>query len=231
MPSKARRKQYTEGKPLTSRHPTRNQDAMEPKLQVQLMLVYHLIYQEHQRRRRQRRWVRDVSCSLGQLPTGDAADVRSSGTGWAHRRAGGGGCGGDAAGGACVCTCGGRHQAVSCSLGQLPLWMMLMSAVVALAGQIAGQVAVAAPVSVAEMLPVVQVSAFVEEDTRLSPAASEGCPLGMMLVTVVEAAAMQVAVQMAVQVAVVAAVFTAVQVAGLSCERGDTSPSPGGSVP
>ncbi|KAJ1140034.1 hypothetical protein NDU88_006395 [Pleurodeles waltl] len=50
------------------------------------------------------------------------------------------------------------------------------------------------------MLTVVQLSALVEGDTRVSPAASEGCPLGMMLVTVVEAAAVQVVVQMAVQV-------------------------------
>ncbi|KAJ1192537.1 hypothetical protein NDU88_001844 [Pleurodeles waltl] len=116
-----------------------------------------------------------------------------------------------------------------------PLGIMLMSAVVAQAEHVAGQVAVAAAVSAAvsaaEMLPVVQVSALVEGDTRRSPAASEGCPLGMMLVTVVEAAAVQVVVQMAVQVAVVAAVLTVGQVTGLSCERGDTSPSFRGSVP
>ncbi|KAJ1160383.1 hypothetical protein NDU88_000885 [Pleurodeles waltl] len=111
--------------------------------------------------------------------------------------------------------------------GACPLGMLLMSAVVALVGRVARQVVVAAAVSAAEMLPVVQVSALVEGDTRPSPAASEGCPLGMMLVTVVEAAAVQVAVQMAV----VAALPTVVQVARLSCERGDTSPSPGGSVP
>ncbi|KAJ1218499.1 hypothetical protein NDU88_006077 [Pleurodeles waltl] len=119
--------------------------------------------------------VQDVSCKLGRLPTGDAADVRCSGTGWARRGAGGDGfggvCGGDPDSGAGVCTCGGRHQAVSCIL--------------------------------------------------------EGCPLEMILVTVVEAAAMQVVVQ----VVVVAAVPTTVQVAGLACGRGDTSPSPGGSVP
>ncbi|KAJ1196118.1 hypothetical protein NDU88_005377 [Pleurodeles waltl] len=116
---------------------------------------------------------------------------------------------------------------------------MLMSDVVALAGHVAGQVAVAAVVSAAEMLlvvPVVQVSVVVMGDTRLSLAASDGCPLGMMLGTVVVAADMQVAVQevvqmaiqvvvqvavqmvvqVAVQVAVVAAVLTTVQVAGLS---------------
>ncbi|KAJ1181202.1 hypothetical protein NDU88_006412 [Pleurodeles waltl] len=76
------------------------------------------------------------------------------------------------------------------------------------------------------MLPVVQVSALVEGDTRPSPAALEGCPLGMMLVTVVEAAAVQVAVQMAVQVVVVGAVLTWVQVARLSCERGTPVPHP-----
>ncbi|KAJ1206958.1 hypothetical protein NDU88_002351 [Pleurodeles waltl] len=93
--------------------------------------------------------VQKISCSLGWLPTGDAADVCCSSTGWARR----------------------------------------------------GQVAVAAVVSAAEMLPVVQVSALLEGDTRPSPAASEGCPLRMMLVTVVEAADVQMVVQMAVQVA------------------------------
>ncbi|KAJ1136109.1 hypothetical protein NDU88_002527 [Pleurodeles waltl] len=56
----------------------------------------------------------DVSCSLGRLPTGDAADFCCGGTGWARREAGDGGCGsvcsGDAAGGAGVSTCGGRHK-------------------------------------------------------------------------------------------------------------------------
>ncbi|KAJ1115204.1 hypothetical protein NDU88_003430 [Pleurodeles waltl] len=52
------------------------------------------------------------------------------------------------------------------------------------------------------MLPVVQVSALVEGDTRPSPAASEGCPLGMMLVTVVETAGVQVEVQVAIVTAV-----------------------------
>ncbi|KAJ1198476.1 hypothetical protein NDU88_002317 [Pleurodeles waltl] len=56
MPSKARQKQPLEGKPLTSRHPTRNQDAMEPELQVLPMLVYLPIYQEDQRRQLRRRW-------------------------------------------------------------------------------------------------------------------------------------------------------------------------------
>ncbi|KAJ1172420.1 hypothetical protein NDU88_004267 [Pleurodeles waltl] len=75
--------------------------------------------------------VQDVSCSLGRLPTGDAADVRCSGTGWAcgcaYGGAGGGACsgvcGGDAAGaahGAGAGSSGGRHQAISSSLGWLP---------------------------------------------------------------------------------------------------------------
>ncbi|KAJ1149096.1 hypothetical protein NDU88_001914 [Pleurodeles waltl] len=53
--SKARRKQYTEGKTVTSPHPTRNQDAMEPELQILPMLVFLLFDQEHQRRRRRPR--------------------------------------------------------------------------------------------------------------------------------------------------------------------------------
>ncbi|KAJ1205038.1 hypothetical protein NDU88_000473 [Pleurodeles waltl] len=53
--SKTRQKQYTEGKPLTSRHPMRNQDAMEPELHVLPMLVFLLLYQEQDRRCRRPR--------------------------------------------------------------------------------------------------------------------------------------------------------------------------------
>ncbi|KAJ1150870.1 hypothetical protein NDU88_003657 [Pleurodeles waltl] len=53
--SKARRKHYTERKPLTSRHPTRNQDAMDSELHVLRMLVFLLLYQEQDRRHRQPR--------------------------------------------------------------------------------------------------------------------------------------------------------------------------------
>ncbi|KAJ1152350.1 hypothetical protein NDU88_005125 [Pleurodeles waltl] len=70
--------------------------------------------------------VQDATCSLGRLPTGDATDVRYSGTGWARVGADGGaggvGCGGDAAGaghGAGVCCGGGRHTTISGSLGWL----------------------------------------------------------------------------------------------------------------
>ncbi|KAJ1195688.1 hypothetical protein NDU88_004956 [Pleurodeles waltl] len=123
------------------------------------------------------------------------------------------------AGGGASCTvC--RVQDVTCSLRWLSTGDAA-AAVVALAGHIAEEEAVA--VSAAEMLvvlPVVQVSVVVEVDTRPSPAASDGCLLGRMLVTVVVAAAkqvaMQMAVQMAVQVAVQVAVVAAVQVAGLS---------------
>ncbi|KAJ1115864.1 hypothetical protein NDU88_004085 [Pleurodeles waltl] len=79
--------------------------------------------------------------------------------------------------------------------------MFAMSAVVALSVQVAGLVAVVAVVSVAEMMPVVHVSAPVEGDSRMSPAASDSCPLGMMLGTVAEAADMQVVVQVAVSTA------------------------------
>ncbi|KAJ1169870.1 hypothetical protein NDU88_001758 [Pleurodeles waltl] len=97
--------------------------------------------------------------------------------------------------------------------------MFAMSAVVALSVHVAGLVAVVAAVSVAEMLPVVHVSAPVEGDSRTSPAALDSCPLGMMLGTVAEAADVQVAVS------------TIVQVAVLFARKGDTSPSAGGSVP
>ncbi|KAJ1204395.1 hypothetical protein NDU88_008173 [Pleurodeles waltl] len=108
--------------------------------------------------------------------------------------------------------------------------MLLMTDVVALAVHLAVhilvQVAVPAAVSVAEMMPVlavVQVLVVVEGDTSPSPAASDGCPLGMMLLTVVAAAA--------VRVAVLAVVLSTVQVAGLSGLIVVTSPSPGGYEP
>ncbi|KAJ1153185.1 hypothetical protein NDU88_005947 [Pleurodeles waltl] len=127
--------------------------------------------------------------------------------------------------------------------------MLLMSDVAAPAGHVAVHIvvhvavpaAVSAAVSAAEMLPVlpmVQVLVVVEGDTRQSPAASDGCPLGMMLLTVVVAAAVregevqiavQVAVPVAVQVALHVTVLTALQVAGLSGQMVVTSPSPGGS--
>ncbi|KAJ1136910.1 hypothetical protein NDU88_003324 [Pleurodeles waltl] len=98
------------------------------------------------------------------------------------------------------------------------------------------QVVVLAAVSAVEMLPVlamVQLLVVVEGDTRPSPAASDGCPLGMMLLTVVATAeqvavqgAVQVAGQMAVQVAGPAPVLSAVQVVGLSVLMVGTSPSP-----
>ncbi|KAJ1109976.1 hypothetical protein NDU88_007333 [Pleurodeles waltl] len=44
MRIKTRRKQYTEGKTLTSPHPTRNQDAMEPELQILPAMVFLLLH-------------------------------------------------------------------------------------------------------------------------------------------------------------------------------------------
>ncbi|KAJ1215478.1 hypothetical protein NDU88_003086 [Pleurodeles waltl] len=43
--------------------------------------------------------VQDVTCSLGRLATGDAADIRYSGTGWARGGADGGAGGGRCSGG------------------------------------------------------------------------------------------------------------------------------------
>ncbi|KAJ1091384.1 hypothetical protein NDU88_004510 [Pleurodeles waltl] len=70
----------------------------------------------------------DVTCSLGRLPSGDAADIWYSGTGWARDGADGGaggdGCGRDAASAGCgasVCCGEGRHHTVSGSLG----WLIL----------------------------------------------------------------------------------------------------------
>ncbi|KAJ1092359.1 hypothetical protein NDU88_005470 [Pleurodeles waltl] len=161
-------KQDLKWKPLTSRHPTKNQGAMEPELQVLPMLVYLLLYQEQQRRRR-------------------------------------------------------RPQMSPAAWDGCPLVMLAMSSVVALSDHVAGLVTVVAAVSVVDMLPVVNVSAPVEGDSRNSPAASDGCSLEMMLGTVAEAADVQMAVQVAVS--------TAVQVAVLVARRGDSSPSAGDSVP
>ncbi|KAJ1155608.1 hypothetical protein NDU88_008337 [Pleurodeles waltl] len=110
--------------------------------------------------------------------------------------------------------------------------MLLMTDVVAAAGHVAVQmvvqVAVLAAVSAREMLQVlavVQVLVVVEGDTRPSPAALDGCLLGMMLLKVVVAAEVQGAGQMAVP----AAVLSAVQVVGLSVLMVGTCPSPGDS--
>ncbi|KAJ1197170.1 hypothetical protein NDU88_001032 [Pleurodeles waltl] len=116
-----------------------------------------------------------------------------------------------------------------------PLGMIAMSAVVALSEHVAGLVAVV----VAEVLAVVHVSAPVEGHSRTSPAALDGCPLGMMQGTVAEAADVQVAVQVAVQVVVQLAVHMAVQVKVsntvqvdvLVDGRGDSGHLAGGSVP
>ncbi|KAJ1112860.1 hypothetical protein NDU88_001121 [Pleurodeles waltl] len=94
-----------------------------------------------------------------------------------------------------------------------PLGMIAMSAVVALSEHVTGLGAV----SVAEVRAMVHVSAPVEGHSRTSPAASDGCPLGMMLATVAEAADVQVAVLVAVQVAV----STAIQVDVLVDRRGN----------
>ncbi|KAJ1200854.1 hypothetical protein NDU88_004675 [Pleurodeles waltl] len=103
--------------------------------------------------------------------------------------------------------------------------MMSMSSVVAQSEYVAAQVAVVAAVSAAGTLAVVHVSAPVEGDTRTSPAASDGCPLGMMLRTGAEAAYVQVGV-VAVQVAVVAPVSTVEQVAVLTSEGVSPVPHP-----
>ncbi|KAJ1216534.1 hypothetical protein NDU88_004135 [Pleurodeles waltl] len=44
-----------EGEMLTSTHPMRNQDAMEPELQILPAFIFLLLYQEHERRRRRPR--------------------------------------------------------------------------------------------------------------------------------------------------------------------------------
>ncbi|KAJ1169041.1 hypothetical protein NDU88_000948 [Pleurodeles waltl] len=75
-----------------------------------------------------------------------------------------------------------------------PLGMIAMSGVVVLSEHVAGLVAVVAAVSVAAVLAGVHVSAPVEGHSRTSPTASDGFPLGMMLVTVGEAADVLVAV-------------------------------------
>ncbi|KAJ1157451.1 hypothetical protein NDU88_010163 [Pleurodeles waltl] len=55
QPIKTRRKQTSNGKTLTSIHPTRNLDSMEPELHILPAIVYLLLYQEHERRRRRQR--------------------------------------------------------------------------------------------------------------------------------------------------------------------------------
>ncbi|KAJ1194202.1 hypothetical protein NDU88_003496 [Pleurodeles waltl] len=81
-----------------------------------------------------------------------------------------------------------------CPLGLLLLALVLLAAV---------HVAVLAAVQVA-VLPAVQVAvlAVVVVASRPSPATSDGCPLGLLLLAVVLLAAVHVAVLSAVQVAV-----------------------------
>ncbi|KAJ1116244.1 hypothetical protein NDU88_004460 [Pleurodeles waltl] len=127
-----------------------------------------------------------------------------------------------------------------------------MSAVVPVSEDATGPVAVLAAVSVAAVLAAVSVAAVLaavhgsapaEGQSRTSPAASDGCPLGKRLGTVAEAldvpgvvqVAGKVAVQVVVQVAFVVAgqlaVFAAVQVGVVMDRRCDTGPSVGATMP
>ncbi|KAJ1200122.1 hypothetical protein NDU88_003949 [Pleurodeles waltl] len=101
------------------------------------------------------------------------------------------------------------------------------------------QVAVLAPVSVTAVLAVVSVAAVLaavhgsapaEGHSRTSPAASDGCPLGKKLGTVVEAVDVSGAVHVAVVVAKLA-VFAAVQVGVVVDRKCDTGPSVGATMP
>ncbi|KAJ1188818.1 hypothetical protein NDU88_005575 [Pleurodeles waltl] len=112
-----------------------------------------------------------------------------------------------------------KVQDVSCSLRQLPTGDDSHVSCGALSEHVAGLVAVVAAVSVA----VVHVSAPVGGHSRMSPAASDGCPLGMMLGSVAEAADVQLVVQVAVS--------TAIQVDVVVDRRDDSGPSAGASVP
>ncbi|KAJ1170062.1 hypothetical protein NDU88_001943 [Pleurodeles waltl] len=98
-----------------------------------------------------------------------------------------------------------------------------------------GGVAVVLAAGLLAVLAVVQVQVMpvVEGGSSPSPAASDGCPLEMLLLTVVVLAAVQLAVQVAVLAAVLAAgmlvVLAVVQVAGLAVVLLGTRPSPAAS--
>ncbi|KAJ1180228.1 hypothetical protein NDU88_005450 [Pleurodeles waltl] len=105
-----------------------------------------------------------------------------------------------------------------------------MSAVVPLSEYVTGPAAVLAAVSVAAVLAAVHGSAPAEGHSRMSPAASDGCPLGKRLGTVAEAVDMPVAVQVAAVVAGQLAVFAVVQFGVVVDRRCDTGPSVGATM-
>ncbi|KAJ1215264.1 hypothetical protein NDU88_002873 [Pleurodeles waltl] len=121
-------------------------------------------------------------------------------------------------------SCGGRLQPVSCS----PVRTHTGAAAAVSGPTVSGAGDVLA-VRMLEVLAVVQVSVLpvVEGGTSPSPASSDGWPLGMLLLIVVMAAAVQV--QVAVLAVGMLAVLPAVHVVGLSVLMVDTRPPPAGS--
>ncbi|KAJ1140894.1 hypothetical protein NDU88_007231 [Pleurodeles waltl] len=131
--------------------------------------------------------------------------------------------------------------------------MVGMLAVVPLSEDVVGPLAVSAAVSMVAVLAAVSVvavlaagsvvavlaagsvSAPAEVESRMSPAASDGCPLGKRLGTVAEAVDMpetvHVAVHVAVQVVVQVVVFAAVQVGMDVDRRCDMGPSVSATMP
>ncbi|KAJ1203202.1 hypothetical protein NDU88_006995 [Pleurodeles waltl] len=98
--TKTQRKLDLEGKTLTSTHPTKNQDAMGPELQILPALVFLLLYQEHDRRRRRPRPL-ELTTSLVRLATGDGIHVCGGATGTGCGVAAGSAGGGLSSRGAC----------------------------------------------------------------------------------------------------------------------------------
>ncbi|KAJ1126845.1 hypothetical protein NDU88_005251 [Pleurodeles waltl] len=92
---------------LTSTHPTRNQDAMEPELQILPALIFLLLHQEHERRRRRPSGVLGSGAAGGGVLGSGAAGggVLGSGAGSSGvlgSGEGGGGVLGSGAAGGCV---------------------------------------------------------------------------------------------------------------------------------
>ncbi|KAJ1187029.1 hypothetical protein NDU88_003808 [Pleurodeles waltl] len=105
--TKTQRKQDLEGETLTSTHPTRNQDAMEPKLHILPAIVFLLLYQEnaggedHGGPTWKLSRPLKLTTSFIRLTTGDGIHVCGGAIGISCGVAAGGACGGLSSSGAC----------------------------------------------------------------------------------------------------------------------------------
>ncbi|KAJ1211462.1 hypothetical protein NDU88_006822 [Pleurodeles waltl] len=185
--TKTQRKQDLEGKMVTSTHPTRIQDAMEPELQILPAFIFLLLYQEQQRWRR-----RPHGAGGGGVLFSGAGGVIGSGacgSGVLGSGAGVGGVLGSGAGGGGVLFSSAGGGGV---LGSVPVVAVSLPAV--LVGAVSLAVVLVAAVSLAAMLVAVLsgVQVFLDLPVLLCPFPTLDCgaagstlptvPLGAALV-------------------------------------------------